>query len=168
MSFSMNKEKQNTIYNFSLLTEKESCRIRFSDNRIQKCIKGSFCQSSSLFDGIYKNTQCTSNSVMALCMSKLKPFAMWDCESVNKVLVQGHELHHNSICSFSKRFGVDAPSSFYLAADEVIPFFNVDDAHFRVVFKLDPYQGFFNQPDFLLTELIRFFTIELFGILTFF
>ncbi|XP_055856560.1 uncharacterized protein LOC129919626 isoform X2 [Episyrphus balteatus] len=164
-----NKGKKNRTFNFSK-TDKNLNKVcsdvipKNDDNF--SCIKGSFCQNSDIFDGNFRNTQCTSNAVMALCMSQLKSVTTWNTDFIDKILVQGHELHVQSISSFVERFGQPPPSSFYLAADEVLEFFSVENTNFHVEYKLDPFQGYIDESECFFTELNRFFSNELFGVLT--
>lgn len=76
---------------------------------IRKIILGNISQNNDIF-GNLKNTQCTSNSVMALCFSKVINVNNWDAADIDKIL---------HVKSLDKQYDAIPDGTLYLCADEV-------------------------------------------------
>ena len=98
------RKRKPSIFNFMAKDEIVPSRI----------ISGLISQNNVKF-GAIKNTQCTSNSVMAIYASKITKIANWTTTTIDKILNSGNKLHLKSIQHYKGK----VPEPPYLCADEV-------------------------------------------------
>jgi len=119
-------------------------------------IRATISQNDALF-GELRNRQCTSCSVVALCLAAIKPLQLWVAHDLDSVIKKGNEVHKASISKFRN-------PPIYLATDEVIENFEFIGFSFNISYPLDAFQGI--SPESLHAELTRFFQCFSGGVVT--
>jgi len=119
-------------------------------------IRGSISQNNLQF-GKFRNTKCTSCSVVTLCVASIKPVSMWTPSELDNIVFKGTEIHIRALEQFQN-------PPVFLSADEVILTIEYDAVTFQVSCILDPYQG--NTVISFFNEVARFFEIYSYGVLT--